>query len=184
MSGRGEVPGESYEQLFRQQFPGLVRLAGLLGTDDPENVTQEAFVRLHGAFPRLRDRAAALAYVRRTVVTSALPAPGTVRLLPAGNPPCWRRAQSLPKTSSFAGTIPARCSPLDRLSRHHREVLVLRYWSELSVEEAARALDVSTGTVKSRTARALSALADLLGRHDDQPGNPSAFSARSRCRSD
>jgi DNA-directed RNA polymerase specialized sigma24 family protein len=36
--------------------------------------------------------------------------------------------------------------------------VVLRHWLDLSVEETARELGVSTGTVKSHTSRGLAAL--------------------------
>jgi DNA-directed RNA polymerase specialized sigma24 family protein len=32
--------------LFAARYPELVRLAGLLGADDPEDIAQEAFARL------------------------------------------------------------------------------------------------------------------------------------------
>ena len=39
---------------------------------------------------------------------------------------------------------------LGRLSDEHREVLVLRYYEHMKIDEMARHLGVSTGTVKSR----------------------------------
>jgi DNA-directed RNA polymerase specialized sigma24 family protein len=39
---------------------------------------------------------------------------------------------------------------------------VLRYWSDLSVEQVATMLDCSTGNVKSQSARALDKLRILL----------------------
>jgi RNA polymerase sigma-70 factor (sigma-E family) len=44
------------------------------------------------------------------------------------------------------------------LPKRRRAVLVLRFYCDLSVEETAEILGVSTGTVKSQTARALDAL--------------------------
>jgi DNA-directed RNA polymerase specialized sigma24 family protein len=38
--------------LFAARYPELVRLAGLLGADDPEDIAQEAFARLFRARPR------------------------------------------------------------------------------------------------------------------------------------
>jgi RNA polymerase sigma-70 factor (sigma-E family) len=55
---------------------------------------------------------------------------------------------------------------LGRLSLEHREVLVLRFFADLSVAEVAAAIDESEGTVKSRTSRALARMRDLL----DEPG--------------
>jgi len=34
------------EEMFRARYLEMVRLAGLLGADDPEDIAQEAFLRL------------------------------------------------------------------------------------------------------------------------------------------
>jgi RNA polymerase sigma factor (sigma-70 family) len=54
---------------------------------------------------------------------------------------------------------------LQRLTRRQREVLVLRYWSDLTEAQIADTLGVSRGTVKSTASRAL----DALGRHLEVP---------------
>lgn len=51
---------------------------------------------------------------------------------------------------------------VDRLPAKQREVVELVVWSECSMAEAARALGVPEGTVKSRLARARSSLAGLI----------------------
>lgn len=48
---------------------------------------------------------------------------------------------------------------LHRLPRRQREVLLLRYYADLSEAETASAMGVTRGTVKSTTARGLEALA-------------------------
>jgi DNA-directed RNA polymerase specialized sigma24 family protein len=45
------------------------------------------------------------------------------------------------------------------MTAEHREVLVLRYYADLSERQTADALGIAPGTAKSRTARALAALA-------------------------
>jgi RNA polymerase sigma factor (sigma-70 family) len=52
---------------------------------------------------------------------------------------------------------------LGQLTVRQRQVLVLRYWSDLSEEEIAAALNVSRGTVKSTASRALDRLRQILG---------------------
>ncbi|MFI5082448.1 MAG: RNA polymerase sigma factor, partial [Streptosporangiales bacterium] len=47
--------------------PEMVRLADLLGADDPEDIAQEAFARLIRKHGSLRNPGAALAYVRASV---------------------------------------------------------------------------------------------------------------------
>ena len=54
-------------------------------------------------------------------------------------------------------------SALDTLPPRARAVVVLRFWEDLSVEQTADALGVSTGTVKSQTARAIAILRQRLG---------------------
>lgn len=41
--------------LFRTRYPEMVRLADLLGADDPEDIAQEAFARLLRKYDSLRD---------------------------------------------------------------------------------------------------------------------------------
>ncbi|GAA5040442.1 RNA polymerase sigma-70 factor (sigma-E family) [Thermocatellispora tengchongensis] len=49
-----------------------------------------------------------------------------------------------------------------------RATLVLRFHCDLSVEQTARALGCSTGTVKSQTARGLAALRAMLGEQESR----------------
>jgi RNA polymerase sigma factor (sigma-70 family) len=57
------------------------------------------------------------------------------------------------------------------LPRRQREVVVLRFFLDLSVEQTAAALGASEGTVKSYTSRALARMRDLLS---EQPAAPPA----------
>ena len=51
---------------------------------------------------------------------------------------------------------------LAKIPPRQRATLVLRYWEDMSVEQAAHVLDCSVGTVKSQSARGLAALRALL----------------------
>ena len=51
---------------------------------------------------------------------------------------------------------------LDLLTADHREVLILRYYNELTVPEIAKALGCREGTIKSRLSRAHSRLEQAL----------------------
>jgi RNA polymerase sigma-70 factor (ECF subfamily) len=52
---------------------------------------------------------------------------------------------------------------MDRLGEHHKEILQLRYYDDLSYAEIADVLGVKLGTVMSRLSRARTRLGELLG---------------------
>lgn len=153
-----------YEHLFHTQFLAMVRLAALLGADDPENVVQEAFVRLHGALPRLTNQDALMAYLRRTVVNSTRSRHRHLRVV------AQRQWELVPHDMESAEESTVRednrrriVAAIGQLRREQREVLVLRYWGRLSVDETAATLGLPPGTVKSMTSRAMRKLAETLG---------------------
>jgi RNA polymerase sigma-70 factor (ECF subfamily) len=51
---------------------------------------------------------------------------------------------------------------LDKLGEDHREILILRYYDELSYTEIAQVLDIKLGTVMSRLSRARTRLLEVL----------------------
>jgi RNA polymerase sigma-70 factor, ECF subfamily len=55
-------------------------------------------------------------------------------------------------------------SYMDKLGRNHREILLLRYYHDLSYAEIAEVIDVKLGTVMSRLSRARARLGDVMGR--------------------
>jgi RNA polymerase sigma factor (sigma-70 family) len=56
---------------------------------------------------------------------------------------------------------------LQHLPMGQRAVIVLRYFEDLSEDEIARTLRISSGTVKSRAARGVAALRELVGGEED-----------------
>ncbi len=154
-----------YRDLFFGQFAAMTRLAGMLGADDPEDVAQEAFVRLHRRSRALRDPHAAVGYLRTTVVNltrSRLRHLAVVRRHAAGRPAGPGLAASAEQDVVTREDRDELVAALGRLSRRHREALVLRYWLDLTEAEMAEAMAVSRGTVKSHVSRGLDALAAEL----------------------
>jgi len=68
-----------------------------------------------------------------------------------------------PESSIDPTPDPQLADALTLLPADQRNVLVLRYYLDWSIEATAEALEVSAGTVKSRTNRALGELNRLLG---------------------
>ena len=163
----GEPVGRAlaYEQLFHAHFRGMVRLAAMLGADDPEDVAQEAFVRLHGRSRALRDPHAAVGYLRTTVLNltrSRQRHLSVVRRAPDDVPEEVASAEHDAVRREAGRDLVAA---LASLSDRHREALVLRYWLDLSEAEMAECMGVSRGTVKSHVSRGLDALAALMEDH-------------------
>jgi RNA polymerase sigma factor (sigma-70 family) len=64
---------------------------------------------------------------------------------------------------------------LGKLPRGDQDVLALCVWEGLTYEEAAVALDVPVGTVRSRLSRARARLRELVGVSGHEPNEPSAI---------
>ncbi|MGI5288684.1 sigma-70 family RNA polymerase sigma factor [Nonomuraea polychroma] len=154
----------SFAELFAAQYQGLVRLAGLLGADDPEDIAQEAFARLHTR--RLRDDGAALAYLRATVCNLTRNRLRHLRLVRLRRPEPPEPARSSEHDVLVAEEHRELLAAVDRLPRRQREALVLRYWLDLSEREIADAMGVSPGSVKTHASRALAALGKALKEED------------------
>jgi RNA polymerase sigma-70 factor (sigma-E family) len=160
----GMDDGVGLDELYRSHRLSMVRLAVLLVDDLPtaEDVVQEAFSKVHTAWDRLQDPSAAPAYLRTTVINgsrSVLRRRRTARLFV---PPRMTDAPGADAAVVLAEEHRAVLAGLQRLPRRQREVLVLRYWGDLSEQGVAEALGISRGTVKSTTSRALAALTAIM----------------------
>jgi RNA polymerase sigma-70 factor (sigma-E family) len=155
---------DGYEALFRAHFPSIRRLAQLLGADDPEDVAQEAFVRLHRHRDRLRSSEAALPYLRRTAVNLSHSRLRHLRVVRREAPGQWvPHAESAESVGALREEHRQVVVALGQLPAKQRAVLVLRYWLDLSPEEIARTLEIPLGTVKSAGSRGMASLARTLG---------------------
>lgn len=152
----------TYADLFHAHFRALVRLAALLGADDPEDIAQEAFCRLHERMDRLRDPQAALAYARATVVNLTRSRLRRLVVSRRHNPDPLADVVSAEQSATLNEDRAEVVAALRTLSPRHREALVLRYWLDLSEADMAAAMNCSPGTVKSHVSRGLAALAKAL----------------------
>jgi RNA polymerase sigma-70 factor (sigma-E family) len=148
--------------LFQARYQEMVRLAGLLGADDPEDVAQEAFARLLRRHGSLRDTEAAAGYVRATVCNLTRNRRRHLRVASLRAPAAPPDAASSEQVAIFREEHREVLAALSRLPARRREAIVLRYWLELSESEIAAAMGVSTGTVKSQVSRGLAALGRAL----------------------
>ena len=148
------------EDLYRQHRMRLVRLAILL-VDEPataEDVVQEAFTGLHRNWNGLRDAQAAVGYLRTAVVNGSRSVLRRRKTARDYTPPHTANARSAESLAMLTAEHQAVVNALAKLPPRQREVLVLRYYGDLSEAEIAEATGISKGTVKSTASRALDAL--------------------------
>jgi RNA polymerase sigma-70 factor (sigma-E family) len=152
--------------LYAAHYASLVRLAALLvrHSGEAEEIVQDAFVAMHGRWGRLREPEKALGYLRRSVVNAARSAHrhhnvGDRHLLSERSAGDVHRAAGSAEQSALAGESRTEMMrALDTLPQRQREVLVLRYYSDLTEHDIATVLGISDGTVKSHASRGLHSL--------------------------
>jgi RNA polymerase sigma-70 factor (sigma-E family) len=160
-----EGPDPTVTELYHAHRLALVRLAILLVDDlqNAEDVVQESFTALyqrHGE--NLKDLDNALAYLRTTVVNNARSVLRRRQTARAYVPPHEPDAASAEDHAIHNDEHRRVLAALQELTPRQREVLVLRYWSDLSEAEIAETLSLSRGAVKSTASRALDALEKKL----------------------
>jgi RNA polymerase sigma-70 factor (sigma-E family) len=155
---------EAVAVLYVAHWAPLVRLATLLTRDASvaEEVVQDAFVALHGRWAGLAEPAAAHGYLRTSVVNgarSALRRRGVEERYRQPAPPEPMGPEERAVRSDEDATVMAA---LRTLSRRQQEVLVLRYYADLSEHDIAATLGMTRGAVKSHAHRGLAALRRAL----------------------
>lgn len=151
-------------QLYHLHYTSLVRLAMLLVRDvaTAEEVVQDSFIAMHDGWRRLRDADKALSYLRQSVVNRARSVLRH-RVVVDKNAP--KPAPDMPSAEHAALAALERSavvSALRELPARQREVVVLRYYADLSESQIAHAMGISRGAVKSHTSRAMAALRSVL----------------------
>lgn len=152
--------------LYGAHYRPLVRLATLLVHDiaTAEEVVQDSFVALHSGLHRLRDSEKALAYLRTAVVNRSRSVLRH-RVVVDRNAP--KAAPDMPSAEHGALALIERSAvvaALRDLPVRQREVVVLRFYADLSESQIALIMGITRGAVKSHTSRAMAALRSVLER--------------------
>lgn len=142
----------------------LLRTAWLLTGEggSAEDMVQTALLRCWRHWSRVRKMADIDAYVRKIMTNLYL---SDRRRRWSGEEPTGTLPDTMAVPLAAADDRARLLSALVRLPRGQRAVVVLRFAEDLSEQQTATLLGCSVGTVKSQTARALTALrddADLL----------------------
>jgi RNA polymerase sigma-70 factor (sigma-E family) len=151
-------------ELHRTHALTLVRMANLLLRDreSAEDVVQDTFLSLYRILPKLNDHDEILPYLRTAVINRARSALRTRRRALA-HPIIYEPDESSAESAAMVTQDrQAVISAVSRLPRRAREILVLRFYLDLSDAEIAATLGVSRGTVSSTASRALGTLGRQL----------------------
>lgn len=146
----------------------LVRTAYLLcgSWDRAEDVTQIALAKLYAAWPRVQRHDGPGAYARKIIARTAID---------EWRRP-WRRELIIGEAlSDLQPTMPPvdmgdrllLRAALAQLPARQRQVVVLRHYWGLSVDEVARDLGISSGSVKSHCSRAIRRLNELMSESEE-----------------
>jgi RNA polymerase sigma-70 factor (sigma-E family) len=150
--------------MYSTHYRSLVRVAALLVRDvaTAEEVVQDSFIAMHGAWRRLQDNEKALSYLRQCVVNRSR---SVLRHRVVADRNAPKPAPDLPSAERDALTLLERTqvvNALRSLPPRQREALVLRYYGDLSEAQIAAAMGISRGAVKVHIARAIAALRTVL----------------------
>jgi RNA polymerase sigma-70 factor (sigma-E family) len=156
---------ETLAALYVVHYKQLVRLAALLldETAACEDVVQEAYVKLAASnrLSRLRDRDAAITYLRTTVLNLARSSLRR-RLVAARHAPVLHRRDAVDDDVAQIVDRTAIVRAMRTLPRRMREAVALRYYADLTEAQTAELMGVSLGAVKAYTSRGLERLAEQL----------------------
>jgi RNA polymerase sigma-70 factor (sigma-E family) len=160
---------EEFREFVAARSAALLRTAYLLAGDwaTAEDLLQTALTKTYLAWKRLGEIEAVEPYTRRVLVNTATS--------------WWRRRWHGERPTEV---LPERAAPdqlaeqleRDVLWRHvkalparQRAVLVLRFYEDMSEAQTAALLNISAGTVKSQTSRALTTLRHRLAAEGVEP---------------
>jgi RNA polymerase sigma-70 factor (sigma-E family) len=160
MSGRDQ----DFAEYFAARSDTMRGTAFLLCGDwhRAEDLVQNTFIKLYRVWNRVEGHSTLDAYTRRILVRT---------FLDETRRGFFRREQVTDETADRAvdphgpEDRMVLLQALARVPARQRTALVLRYWEDLSLEEAAQAMKCSVGTVKSQASRGLTQLRGLIPTH-------------------
>jgi len=159
-AGVPSVPRAAVTYLFHHHYRRLVGLAGLLVDDreTAEEIVQDAFEAPYRNWDRLRDPYAAVAYLNLSVVNGSRSKARRRMTERASELPDAGVAPSAESVGLDGSRRVELIAAVRGLPQRQRDVVVLRFFLDLSEEQIAAWLGVSRGSVKRHASRATDAL--------------------------
>lgn len=164
---------DAFTELVREHQDLAFRVAWTVcrSAADAEEAAQDAFVKAFRSLGRFRPGADFRPWLLAIVVNEARNRRRSATRrelyeLQAASPPGSEQPQ--PEAAAVAADRRQMLiAAVEQLPERERVIVACRFWLGLSEEETARAAGVARGTVKSRTARAMTRLHSILGEASD-----------------
>jgi RNA polymerase sigma-70 factor (ECF subfamily) len=152
-----EGPGSTFEEAFRSEYPGVVRvISPIVGSvEDAEAITQDAFVKAYSRWKRIGGYDRPGAWIQRVAIRDA------VRFVERRRQPIPRPAVAGDSSDTVADTLDLEVA-LHQLSPHQRACVVLHYLADWPIADVAGAIGCSEATVRVHLHRARAAMATAL----------------------
>jgi len=158
----GSLSSSRLAELYERHIGRSVALASLVGGDPnaAEDVAHEAFIRTAGRLSGLRDPSAFDAYLRRTVINlcRARARRAAIERRYLG----WFVQREAEEPATSAEDRDVLWGALRELPHRQRAAVVLRYYEDLSEEQAGEALRCSARAVNALVSRAMAALRERI----------------------
>lgn len=174
----------AYDELVRVYHAGIFHMACRMLNDPGEaaDVTQDTFVKVFRNIGRFRGQCSLKTWIFKIALSETLNRLRWAkrrfrhRTLPLNDSPSGEDDRGVPIQLQAGGLEPEAAlrkkereeavqAGLEKLTRPHRSIVVLRDIQGFTYEEISQILGISIGTVKSRLARARDELKKHLARH-------------------
>lgn len=161
----------SFDEFVARRSAGLLRSAYLLCGDrgGAEDLLQDVLVRTARRWPAARAAPDGYAY---RVLLNLLHDRHRASLRRVMEQPLDDRTGIVGDHADFVGERDAIVRAVRLLPGRQREVVVLRFFADLSVSETAAAIGASQGSVKTHTSRALARLREVLATNTSADPRP------------
>lgn len=166
---------ELYQRFYKKTYYAALKISG--NQADAKDIAQETFIQVNKSLSSLHDNKLFVQWLNRIVAskasdlfrknkTTSLPDDHVVFQLKEEE-----RSQFIPEASMhFSSDYELLEYFLKQMDERYRMVLVLRYFSQMSVIEIAEALKVPEGTVKTRLKRAREVLRMMVEQYQNREG--------------
>jgi RNA polymerase sigma-70 factor (ECF subfamily) len=153
--------------IYTALAPAVLGYARTCGVDDPESLTQEAFLKLLPQLPKVTGgaegvRRLAFTIARARVIDAVRARSRAVRLVPYDAETDQRAVRSAEEDAHSLLSLERVRAVLDVLPDDQRDVLILRVVADLSIDQIAEVMGRSSGAVKQLQRRGLIAVRQAL----------------------